>query len=97
MRSKDSKIQFINDMAKVMAGAMGSFGETRNQVKNMVRDGVEQVMAELDMVTRTDFERVEALAEKARERQIELEKRIAALEKQLKAKKTPTRRSKSAK
>lgn len=84
MRSKDSNLKFLNDLAKVMTGAMGSFTEVRHQIKGMVRDGVDQVMEELDMVSRADFERVEALAQKARERQLELEKRVAALEAQLK-------------
>lgn len=80
MRNKDGNPKFLDDLARMMTGAMGSFHEVRQQIKSMVREGVEQVMGELDMVTRSEFERVEALAEKARERQIELEKRLAALE-----------------
>lgn len=80
MRNKDGNLKFLDDLARMMTGAMGSFHEVRQQIKGMVREGVEQVMGELDMVTRSEFERVEALAEKARERQIELEKRLAALE-----------------
>ena len=82
MRSKESSLRFINDMAKVMAGAMGSFSETRHQIKGMIKEGLDQVLGELDMVTRADFERVEAMAQKARERQIELEKRVTVLEHQ---------------
>lgn len=85
MRSKDSNPKFLDDLARMMSGAMGSFHEVRNQIRGMVREGVEQVMTELDMVTRSEFERVETLAEKARERQIELEKRVAALEGKKKA------------
>jgi BMFP domain-containing protein YqiC len=80
MRSKDGNLKFLDDLARMMTGAMGSFHDVRQQIKAMVREGVEQVMNELDMVTRSEFDRVEALAEKARERQIELEKRLAALE-----------------
>lgn len=74
-------------MAKVAAGALGSFTELKDQVRSMVKEGVEQIMGQMDMVTRAEFERVEGLAQKARERQIELEKRIAALEKPASAKK----------
>ena len=42
------------------------------------------MMGQMDMVSREEFERVEAVAEKARERQQELEKRLSALERQLK-------------
>lgn len=86
MRSKDSNMRFLNDFAKMMTGAVGSFTEVRHQIKGMVKERVEQVMNELDMVSRSDFDRVEAVAQKARERQIELEKRVAALEAQLKGK-----------
>lgn len=80
MRSKDGNLKFLDDLARMMTGAMGSFHEVRQQIRTMVREGVEQVMSELDMVTRSEFERVEAVAEKARTRQLELEKRVAALE-----------------
>lgn len=88
MRSKDDHLKFLSDLAKVMTGAMGSFTDVRRQIHDMVKDGMEQVMTQMDMVTRADFERVEAVAQKARERQLELEKRIAALEKQAGGKKT---------
>lgn len=80
MRSKDGNLKFLDDLARMMSGAMGSFHDVRQQIRSMVREGVEQVMSELDMVTRSEFERVEAVAEKARTRQLELEKRLASLE-----------------
>lgn len=97
MRSKDGNPRFLDDLARMMSGAMGSFHEVRNQIRAMVREGVEQMMSELDMVTRSEFERVETLAEKARERQIELEKRLAALEgKKAPAAKKPAAQKKAA-
>ena len=96
MRSKNPNLQFMNDMAKVMAGAIGSFSEVRHQVRSMVKEGLDQFMDEMDMVSRADFDRVSALAEKARERQIELEKRVAALEKQLGSKKVTKAKKKHA-
>ncbi len=84
MRSTRSNLKFLDDLAKVATGAIGSFSEVRHQVKKMVKDGIDQVMGEMDMVTRAEFERVEAMAQKARERQVELEKRLAALEKKQK-------------
>lgn len=80
MRSARANLRFLDDLAKVATGAMGSFGEVRGQIKKMVREGLDQVMGEMDLVTRDEFERVEAIAKKARERNAELEKRIAALE-----------------
>lgn len=80
MRSSAQNLRFLDDLAKVASGAVQSLGDIRGQVKSMVN----AFLGEMDMVTREEFERVEALAQKARERQVELEKRLAALEKKLK-------------
>ena len=76
-------LKLIDDIAKMATGALGSFSEVRHQVKTMVRQRVDQIIAEMDMVTRDEFERVEALAARARDRQEELEQRIAELEAKL--------------
>lgn len=73
-------LKLIDDIAKMATGALGSFSEVRHQVKTMVRQRVDQIIADMDMVTREEFERVEALAARARDRQEELEQRIAELE-----------------
>jgi len=73
-------LKLVDDLAKMATGALGSFSEVRHQVKIMVRQRVDQIIAELDMVTREEFERIEALAARARDRQEELEQRIAELE-----------------
>lgn len=83
MRSARDNLKFMNDLAKMAGGAAQSFSGVRAHVKTLVSS----FLAEMDLVTRDEFERVEALAQKARERQVELEKRLAALEKKLKGKK----------
>ncbi|MFH1159147.1 MAG: accessory factor UbiK family protein [Pseudomonadota bacterium] len=80
MRSNDRDQKFLNDLAKVARGAMRSMGDIKGQIKTMVGG----FLSEMDIVTREEFERVEALAQKARERQAELEKRLAVLEKRMK-------------
>ncbi len=77
MRNTAKNLRFLDDLAKMAGGAFGSLGDVRGHVKGVVN----AVLSELDLVTRAEFERVEALAQKARERQVELEKRLAALEK----------------
>lgn len=94
MRSGRSNLRFLDDLTKVATGALGSFSEIRHQVKKMVKEGVEQMMGEMDMVTRSEFERLEAMAQKARERQVDLEKRVADLEKRLKPKGRKTKGNK---
>lgn len=79
MRSARDNLKFMDDLAKVASGAAQSFGAVRGHVKSLVNT----FLGEMDLVTREEFERVEALAQKARERQVELEKRLAALEKKL--------------
>jgi BMFP domain-containing protein YqiC len=82
MRSARDNLKFMDDLAKVAGGAAQSLGAMRGHVKSLVT----AFLAEMDLVTREEFERVEMLAHKARDRQIELEKRLAALEKKLAAK-----------
>lgn len=80
MRSARSNLRFLDDLAKVAGGAAQSLGDIRGHVKGLVN----AFLSEMDLVTREEFERVEALAQKARERQVELEKRLTALEKKQK-------------
>lgn len=86
MRSARDNLRFLDDLAKVATGAIGSLGEVRTQLRALVKERVDETLSRLDMVSRSEFERVEAMAEKARARQEELEKRLSALEKQLKRK-----------
>jgi BMFP domain-containing protein YqiC len=82
MRSARDNLKFMDDLAKMAGGAAQSLGGMRAHIKTLVSS----FLSEMDLVTREEFERVEALAQKARERQVELEKRLAALEKKLTAK-----------
>jgi BMFP domain-containing protein YqiC len=83
MRRARENLRFMEDMARMA----GSFTEIRSHIKGLVKDGLDRVLSEMDMVTRAEFDRVEAVAVKARERQEQLEKRVRDLEKQLKNKK----------
>ncbi len=76
-------LKLIDDIARVATGALGSFSEVRHQVKTLVRQRVDQMITEMDMVSREEFDRVEAMAARARDRQEELEARLAVLEQKL--------------
>lgn len=97
MRSARDNLKLFDDLAKMATGALGSFGDVREQVRKLVKERVDQALSKMDLVTRDEFERVEALAERARERQEELEDRLKALEKSLKTKAAPSSASKAAK
>jgi len=86
MRNARDNLKFFDDVVKMATGAFGSFGEIRAQIRRQVQERVDQVLDKMDLVTRDEFERVEAMAQKAREQQSALEKRLAALEKNLKSK-----------
>ncbi len=97
MRSARDNLKLFDDLAKMATGALGSFGDVREQVRKLVKERVDQALSKMELVTREEFERVEALAERARERQEDLEDRLKALEKSLKAKAAPSTAPKAAK
>jgi len=55
----------------------------RDEVEALVQQRLENVLANLDLVRREEFEAIEAVAIRAREEQEALEKRLAELEKKL--------------
>lgn len=75
-----SQNRFFDDLARVVAGAMGSLSGVKSEVELRIRDQLERVMAGMDLVTRDEFEAVKAMAAKARGEQEDLAKRVAVLE-----------------
>ncbi|QLH40770.1 MAG: accessory factor UbiK family protein [Defluviicoccus sp.] len=75
--------RFLNDLAKVASGAASTVVGIKNEVDTVVRQQIERLVAELDLVRRDEFEAVSALAANARAEQERLEQRVAALEAQL--------------
>jgi len=86
--------RLLDDLARVATGAAGALSGVRQEIEQIVRARMERFLADLDLVTREEFEAVEAMASKARSEQERLEQRVAALEAQLKkaAPKKTTRR-----
>lgn len=72
--------RFLDDLARVANGAMGALSGVRTEVEAMVKQRVERLLADMDLVTRDEFEAVKAVAAKARSEQEVLEARVAALE-----------------
>lgn len=77
--------RIFDDIAKVANSAAGTFAGLKDEVEGMVRGRIESLVSELDLVTREDFDTAMAIAVKAREEQEKLEKKVAALEKQIKS------------
>jgi len=79
--------RFIDDLARVAAGALGVASGVRDEVESLLRARFERYLADLSLVTREEFEAARDLAVHAREseeklsvRLAELERRVAALE-----------------
>lgn len=79
--------RFIDDLARVAAGALGVASGVRDEVESLLRARFERYLADLALVTREEFEAARDLAVRAREneerltlRLAELERRIAVLE-----------------
>lgn len=73
----------MDDIAKLMTGAMGMAQGVQDEAKSFMRSQADRFVAEMDLVSREEFEVVKDLAEKARAEADALRARIAALEAKL--------------
>ena len=77
----DDKI--FDDVSKLATSALGVMQNVKEEMEVLVRQRLERAIAELDVVSREEFETVKAMAQKAREENDELREKIDALEKKL--------------
>ena len=93
-----SQNRVLDDLARVASGALGVAAGLREEVEARLREQFERVLLRMDVVSREEFEVVQAMAAKAREEQERLAERLAALEARLAAAEKPkaTRARKSA-
>lgn len=75
--------RFFEDSARVAGGALGALAGLRAEVNGLARGRLERLLADLNLVTRDEFEAMRDVAVRAREAQAALEARVAALEAQL--------------
>lgn len=80
--------KLFDDLAKLMTDAAGAAQGFRREVETMMRSQFERLLRDMDVVQREEFEAVREMAQKAREENEALEKRIAALEAELASRKT---------
>lgn len=71
----------MDDLAQLAGGAAGLLSSVQQQMRDDVKTRVEEMATKLDLVPREDFERVEALLNKALEDQKQMQERLDALEK----------------
>ena len=87
--------RILDDLAKVAGGAASSFSGLKNEVESMIRQQLQRLLADADVVPRDEFDAIKAVATKARSEQENLEKRVSALEAQLGTKKPVAAKSKT--
>jgi BMFP domain-containing protein YqiC len=73
----------FDDMAKLMTGAMGMAQGMRDEAKGFLRTQAERLVAEMDLISRDEFEAVKQMAADARAEADALRAKIAELESKL--------------
>ncbi len=72
--------RFADELAKLLTDAAGLAQGARREMETFARGQADRIAANMDLVTRDEFEAVKAMAAKARDQNELLEQRIAALE-----------------
>ena len=75
--------RLLDDLARMANGALNTLSGLREEVESRVRERVERMLADMDMVPREEFEAVKAMAQKARAAQEDLAARVDELERRI--------------
>ncbi|MGM0560385.1 MAG: accessory factor UbiK family protein [Pseudomonadota bacterium] len=92
-----SQNRLFDDLARVFGGAAGVASDVRAEAEGRLRAHLEKMLAGMDLVTREEYEVVEAMAAKARAEQENLAERVSALEARLAELEKPAAASKGRK
>src|SRR5579862_7138690 len=72
--------RFFDDLARMASGAFGTMASLRAEFENQVRQQLDALLARMKLVTREEFDAMQAMLTKTREEQEKLAARIAELE-----------------
>jgi BMFP domain-containing protein YqiC len=72
--------RLFDELARLFTNAAGAAQGVRQEVETLMRSQAERLVADLDLVSREEFETVRAMAQLAREENEALRARIEALE-----------------
>jgi BMFP domain-containing protein YqiC len=75
--------RLLDDLARMANGALNTLSGLREEIETRVRERVERMLTDMDMVPREEFEAVRAMAQKARSEQEEMAARLAELERRM--------------
>ncbi|HCP01077.1 MAG: pyrroline-5-carboxylate reductase [Alphaproteobacteria bacterium] len=91
-----TRSRLLDDMARLANGTAGVASGLREEIEALLQQRLERILSDMELVRRSDFEIVEKVAIRAREEQELLERRVAALEKALAARKRKQSSAKTA-
>ena len=75
--------RLLDDLARMANWALNTLSGVREEIESRVRERVERMLADMDMVPREEFEAVRVMAQIARTEQEDLAGRVAELERRL--------------
>jgi BMFP domain-containing protein YqiC len=75
--------RLLDDFTRVASGALGMMARLKDEVAVLVRQQMDNLLANMELVTREEFEAVREMAAKARDEQEKMAERLAALETRL--------------
>jgi BMFP domain-containing protein YqiC len=75
--------RLLDDLTRVATGAFSALAGVREEVEGRMREQVEKILGRAHLVTREEFDAVQAMAAKARAEQESLAERLAVLEARL--------------
>lgn len=78
-----SNNRLLDDIARIASGAVGAAAGVRTEIEALIKDRLQRVLSESDLVPREEFEVVKAMATKARMEQEAMAERIARLESEI--------------
>ncbi|MDH5750224.1 MAG: accessory factor UbiK family protein [Rhodospirillales bacterium] len=76
--------RILDDLARVAGGAASAMSGIKDEIESLVRQQLDRLLSEAELVRRDEFEAIKAVAVKARAEQEKLEKRVHELESALK-------------
>ena len=77
--------RILDDLARVASGALSSVTGVKREMESRLKEQFARILAEMDVVSREEYEVARAMAAKARDEQMTMQDRLNRLEAQLAA------------
>lgn len=75
--------RLFDDIARMANGALNTLSGLRDEIETRVKERVERLLADMDLITREEFDAARDMAQKARTEQEDLARRVATLERRV--------------